>query len=247
MPSKTGRASSSKPCKRAPKWPEKLLANTRQLLSSRVEDARVADRRSVEATHGRDTAEKRVNDLEVRNKMLATQVQELEQSHAKLSERVSSLSATLKTRDAQLGGAEEKLRSASERISRFDTDTKIARMSAERRIDELTTTIVDERMERQVLEGALKAARQECSLLQRELSPMRLLRRSPPPPEPIVQPEPAPGDGDIRPQRQRGVARHTLQSCPRTSSGCPPDDGDACRHGTGGLAASCHLKSFDCR
>jgi crescentin len=171
---------------------EKLLANTRQLLSSRVEDARVADRRSVEATHGRDTAEKRVNDLETRNKMLAVQVQELEQSHAKLSERVSSLSATLKTRDAQLGGAEEKLRSASERISRFDTDTKIARMSAERRIDELTTTIVDERLERQVLEGALKAARQECSLLQRELSQLRLLRRSPPPPEPIVQPEPAP-------------------------------------------------------
>lgn len=171
---------------------EKLLANTRQLLSSRVEDARVADRRAIEATHGRDTAQKRVNDLEARNKVMAAQLQDLEQSHAKLSERASGLTATVKTRDAQLSDAEERLRSASERISRFESDMKIARMSADRRIDELNNTIIDERLERQVLEGALKAARQECSQLQRELSQMRLLRRNLPPPEPVIQPEPAP-------------------------------------------------------
>jgi crescentin len=171
---------------------EKLLANTRQLLATRVEDARVADRRTVESSHARDTAEKKAADLEARNKFLATQLQDLEQSHAKLSERAAGLNATVKTRDAQLGDAEEKLRFASERISRFDTDLKMARMAAERRIDELNTIIGDERVERQVLEGALKAARQECGQLQRELSHVRLQRRSPTPPEPAVAPEPAP-------------------------------------------------------
>jgi crescentin len=173
---------------------EKLLANTRQLLATRVEDARVADRRTVESAHARDSAEKKAADLDARNKLLAGQLQDIEQSHAKLSERASALTATVKTRDAQLADAEEKLRFASERISRFDTDMKMARMAAERRIDELNTIIGDERVERQVLEGALKAARQECGQLQRELSHLRLQRRSPTPtpPEPAVAPEPVP-------------------------------------------------------
>lgn len=167
---------------------EKLLGNTRQLLSTRVEDARVADRRTVESAHARDAAEKKAADLETRNKVLSAQLHDLEQSHSRLSERASGLTATLKTRDTQLSDADERLRFASERIARFDTDMKMARMAAERRIDELNTVIGDERVERQVLEGALKAARQECSQLQRELSQLRLLRRSPAPPEP----EPAP-------------------------------------------------------
>jgi chromosome segregation ATPase len=152
---------------------EKILTNTRQLLAARVEEARVADRRASEATYALQVAEKKVSDLEIRNKIQSDRVKEVEHANAALHERATMLAASLSTRDAQLSEAEQKIESGAERVAQLESEIKVARMTLERRLAEMHAAIENERLERGVTEGALKAAREERAALQRELSKLR--------------------------------------------------------------------------
>lgn len=152
---------------------EKILTNTRQLLQTRVEEARTAERRATEATYALQVAEKKVGELDTRNKLQADRVKEVEHANAALHERATMLTATLSTRDAQLAEAEQRIEAGAERIAQLESEIKVGRMTLERRLAEMHAAIENERLERGVTEGALKAAREERATLQRELSKLR--------------------------------------------------------------------------
>jgi crescentin len=157
---------------------EKLLAEARQNLIARTEEVRAFDRKSVEATIGRNNAEKRLSQIEAAHEARERQIKDLEQSRAALVERNSGLTKTLKTRETALTRAEERIASLSERTGHLEADIQVSRTNIEKRVEDLNTALQRERMERAVIEGALEAARKDNSRLQSEVGALRsALRR----------------------------------------------------------------------
>ena len=167
---------------------EKLLANTRQLLGARSEEARASDRHVAEAKRARDAADTRLREFEALMKSHENQIRELERARAVLGDRNASLVNSLKTRERQLAEAEEHRLRAGDQIARLENEMKVARMASEKRIDELLSLLDHERLERQVVEGALDATRSERAQLQHELYRMRRAVRQRKPPEEIIEP-----------------------------------------------------------
>ncbi len=157
---------------------EKLLAEVRQNLTARTEEVRDFDRKAVEATIARNTAEKKVRQLETSHEAREQQIADLAQARASLIERNTALTKTLKTRDASLNRAEEKIQALNERVGALEAEIQISNTAVEKRIGELNSTVQRERMERAVAEGALEAARKEHARLQRDVSLLKgALRR----------------------------------------------------------------------
>ncbi len=148
---------------------EKLLAEARQNLVSRTEEVRQFDRKAVEATIARNTADKKLRQLEAQHEAQDQQVADLTQSRATLAERANAVSKTLKTREAALARAEEKIASLNDRIISLETDIQQNRADDDKRIEELNSALNRERMERAVAEGALEASRKDFARLQREM------------------------------------------------------------------------------
>ena len=71
----------------------------------------------------------------------------------------------------------------ADQIARLENDMKVSRMASEKRIEELLSMLDHERLERQVVEGALDATRAERAQLQHELYKLRRTTRQPKPPE----------------------------------------------------------------
>jgi chromosome segregation ATPase len=169
---------------------EKLLGNTRQLLGARSEEARASDRNVAEAKRARDAAETRLREIEALVKSHENQIRELERARAALTDRNASLASSLKTREAQLADLEEQKLRAADQIARLENEMKAARMASEKRIDGLVSLLDHERLERQVVEGALDATRSERAQLQHELYRMRRAIRDGRAPEETSEPAP---------------------------------------------------------
>jgi len=158
---------------------EKLLTDARQNLSALNEQVRSFDGKAVEATIARNAAEKKLAQLEAAFEGRDRQMKDLEQSRAALVERSNALAKTLRTREAALTRAEEKIQLLSDRVGQLEGDLVVGRASVEKRVEELNTTLQRERIERAVVEGALEGARKEHARLQREMALLHARRRSP--------------------------------------------------------------------
>ena len=152
---------------------ERLLAETRQNLIARTEEVRAFDRKAVDATIGRNNAEKRLAQIESSHETRDRQVKDLEQQRAALSERNNTMAKTLKMRETALTRAEEKIAQLTERNAHLEADVQVSRTNIEKRVEELGAALQRERMERAVAEGALEAARKENIRLQAEVTALR--------------------------------------------------------------------------
>jgi crescentin len=158
---------------------EKLLADARQNLSSLTEEVRSFDAKAVEATIARNAAEKKVAQIETAFEARDRQMKDLERSRANLVERSNALAKTLRTREAALVRAEEKIQLLSDRVGQLEADLVLGRTGVEKRVEDLNTTLQRERIERAVVEGALEGARKEHARLQREMASLHTRRRAP--------------------------------------------------------------------
>ena len=157
---------------------ERLLAEARQNLIARTEEARAFDRKSVEATIARNNAEKRLTQIEAGHEARELQIKDLEHARNGLTERHNAASKTLKTRETALARAEEKIAALTERNGHLEADVQVSRTNIEKRVEDLNSALQRERMERAVVEGALEAARKDNSRLQGEVGALRsTLRR----------------------------------------------------------------------
>jgi crescentin len=156
---------------------EKLLAEMRQSLLARTEEIRAAEAKLVDATVGRSGAEKKVEQLTAANEAHDRQNKKLEQTRLSLTDRSNVLSETVKARDSSLSGAQDKVKSLSDRVELLKAEAAASQTKAEKRIEQLNAAIERERAERAVAEGALEATRADYVRLQREIAAERAARR----------------------------------------------------------------------
>jgi crescentin len=173
---------------------DKLLVSTRQLLVTRSEEARSSERKAREALFARDTAEKKLSEIKAAIKLKESQVEELEKTRSTLHERSTMLAHSLRSCKVQLDEAEDKIRASNERAENLATEFNVGRATFERRAEELKAMLDEERLERQVVEGALAATRRHSAELQDELSKLRFALRRSKPTEEVAEPTLAPGE-----------------------------------------------------
>ena len=92
-------------------------------------------------------------------------------------ERSSALTKTVKSRETALARAEERVQALSDQIKKLETDAEANRTKTEKRVEELSSALQREKMERAVSDGALEATRKNYAELQRELAAERSGRR----------------------------------------------------------------------
>jgi chromosome segregation ATPase len=182
---------------------EKLLGNTRQLLAARSEEARASDRQVAETKRARDAAEIRLREIEALLKSHENQIRELERGRDVLTERNTSLVNSLKSREGRLAEADDQKLVTADQVARLENDMKVGRMASEKRIEELLSVLDHERLERQVVEGALDATRSERAQLQHELYKLRRAMRQPKPPEETAE---IPQEQEQQPDRSADAA-----------------------------------------
>jgi chromosome segregation ATPase len=185
---------------------EKLLSETRQNLIARTEEVRAFDRTAVEATIARNSAEKRLAQIESGHDARERQIKELEQSRVTLVERVNALTKSLKTREAALARAEDKINALTARAGHLEADLQVSRTNIEKRVEDLNSSLQRERMERAVVEGALEAARKDNARLQSEVASLRATLRRPPD---VPAPQPA-AEAAATPKGKRGKNADTV-------------------------------------
>ena len=157
---------------------ERLLSEARQNLTLRTEEVRAFDRKSVEATIARNNAEKRLAQVEGMHEMRESHIKDVEKARAALAERTNAMTKTLKSREAALVRAEEKIAALTERNGHLEADVQVIRTSIEKRVEELNSALQRERMEHAMIEGALEATRKDNARLQSEVGSLRsILRR----------------------------------------------------------------------
>jgi len=186
---------------------ERLLTEARQNLIARTEEVRAFDRKSVEASIGRNNAEKRLSQIEASHEARERQIKDLEQVRTALTERSNALSKTLKTRETALVRAEEKIASLSDRNGHLEADIQVSRTNIEKRVEDLNSALQRERLEHAMVEGALEAARKDNSRLQSEVAALRSsLRRGAPIEEaPVAPSEPANDEAAQKPRKGKSA------------------------------------------
>ena len=152
---------------------EKLLANTRQLLATRNEEARASEREVMEAKRARAAAESLRREIETLLRTHENHIKDLETARAAMTERNASLTDSLKQREAQINDSEEQRRALADQTTRLENEMKSSQRTLQKRIDELLGILDRERLDRQVIESALDTARRERAQLQHELYKMR--------------------------------------------------------------------------
>jgi crescentin len=138
---------------------EKLLADVRQNLLARTEENSAAERKVVEATLARNLTDKKLELVQNALQTKERQLQELDQSRSKLSERANTLMITVKQRDKALARAEEQIKALTARIDQLEAEVDANRNKAAESIAGLKSQLENERAGRTVAEGALKKAR----------------------------------------------------------------------------------------
>jgi chromosome segregation ATPase len=152
---------------------ERLLAEARTNLMARTEEVRGFDRKAVEANIARGAAERRLQQLESAHEARERQIRELETARNTLADRNNELAKSLKTREMALARAEESVAALTARNGQLEADIQVSRVGIERRVEDLSSALERERLERAVVEGALEAARKDNARLQHELSVLR--------------------------------------------------------------------------
>ena len=76
-------------------------------------------------------------------------------------------------REMALVRAEESVAALTARSGQLEADIQVSRFGVERRVEDLSSALERERLERAVVEGALEAARKDNARLQNELSTLR--------------------------------------------------------------------------
>ena len=94
---------------------ERLLSEARQNLIARTEEVRAFDRKSVEATIGRNNSEKRLAQIEAAHEARERQIKDLESRPRRAHRAQHAMTKTLKTRETALARAEEKIAALTER------------------------------------------------------------------------------------------------------------------------------------
>jgi len=152
---------------------ERLLTETRASLMARTEEVRGFDRKAVEANIARNAAERRLQQIESAHEARERQIRELETARNTLTDRNNELAKSLKTREMALTRAEESVAALTARNGQLEADIQVSRVGIERRVEDLSSALERERLDRAVVEGALEAARKDNARLQHELSVLR--------------------------------------------------------------------------
>ena len=152
---------------------ERLLAETRQALIARTEEARSFDRKAVEASIARTAAERRLQQLESAQEGRERQIRDLETTRNTLTDNNGALSKTLRAREMALSRAEEKVAELTARTAQLEADLRVSRSAVDKRIEDLRTSLERERLDRAVADGALEGARKDNDRLHAELARLR--------------------------------------------------------------------------
>lgn len=148
---------------------ERFLAEARRQLRDKLEELRVSERKSIDASLQVNTLQKRLEAAEREGVQAAVKTEEVEKSRRLILERSEVLTKAMKNKDAALQKTEQKLQFLTERLEDTALRTAKSREQYEQRIAELTEQLEKEKTERALAEGALQSARRERLSLQREL------------------------------------------------------------------------------
>jgi crescentin len=152
---------------------ERMLAEARQNLVARTEEVRAFDRKAVEASIARTTAERRLGQLEAAHDARERQMRDLEAARHALTENNSALSKALRSREMALARAEDKVAELTARHAQLEADLQVGRASVDKRVEDLQSALERERLDRAVAEGALEGARKDNERLYGELTKLR--------------------------------------------------------------------------
>ena len=150
---------------------ERLVAETRQRLINRTEEARAFICKTAEATIARGSAERRLAEIEVAQGLRARPSGEPAESRTALSEYLRALN--LRSREMAMSGAAEKLTVLSERNGRLAADGLALRAGDDKRVEDVVSVLRDERLGHGEIESALEAARKENARLESEVASLR--------------------------------------------------------------------------
>jgi crescentin len=143
---------------------EKLLSEARVQLREKGEELRAADRQILENGIQIDADEKKIRTLSDDLKTASERMMSMEKMRAALGEQVNTLTRSLEERESSLRVAEQKAEQLSTRHDELTNNSARDRDSWERSIAELREKFEREHAERVLLEGALRAAREERNL-----------------------------------------------------------------------------------
>ena len=152
---------------------EGLLTEARQTLIARAEEARAFDRKATDASVARNSAERRVAQLEALQESSARKIRDLESSLNSVNEQHAVATKALQARELALARAEEKVTELGSRSGRLETELQLGRSSIDARVVELQSALARERGERSALEGALAGARRENDRLRDQIGGKR--------------------------------------------------------------------------
>ena len=152
---------------------EGLLAEARQGLIARAEETRNFDRKAMEASVARSSAERRVAQLEAQQDSNGRKIRELENTNSSLKEEHAVASKALRSRELALTRAEEKIAELGERNAQLEANLQVGRSGIDARAADLQSSLERERAERAAMEGALAEARRENERLHRRITELR--------------------------------------------------------------------------
>lgn len=152
---------------------DKLLEESRQTLAARGDEMNAFDRRLSEATLTRSAIETKFSQVETALAERDSQIKELEEAHAGLTERNAELTHAVGSRENAYNRAQEKIQAQDELIQMLEGQIKAARETAELQIEELRAQLQREQLDRSMAEGALEAGRKDIARLLRELASLQ--------------------------------------------------------------------------
>jgi crescentin len=143
---------------------EKLLSEARVQLREKGEELRAGERQILENGIQIDADEKKIRTLSDDLKTASERMMSMEKMRATLVEQVNTLTRSLEERESSLRVAEQKAEQLSTRHDELTDNNARDRDTWERSIAELREKFEREHSERVLLEGALRAAREERNL-----------------------------------------------------------------------------------
>lgn len=140
---------------------DRLLAEARSLMHSKIEELRKAERRIQELQTASAPLESRLQTFEQENKALATRLAEIETHHKALTEHSEGLSKSVRARESDAGSWKQKLEALSDRfhieMNRYEEE----RERFNQTISKLGEQLEKEKLDRAMAEGALEVARRQ--------------------------------------------------------------------------------------
>lgn len=148
---------------------ERLLVEAREHLLARSEEIREYDRRTGDLALDRDALQARTAELEADRINRESELKELDQVRAALTERCTTLARAFTTKEAALARADDANAALNDRIATLEATLANEKQSAENTIQELNAAVQREKLERAVIEGALETGRKDFARLMREV------------------------------------------------------------------------------